>query len=371
MIRKISLFFVIILLVQPIIGSAMTVTPPELFYEFNEEASLSQTIKVVNTGNEVKTFRVYLEDEYTEYLNWTDIFPSEFTLQPNAEQEITVTISPTSNQKEDFDFKINILSSTGSNLNTGVKVRAHINFPDEEKQDNDVNNNDKKISSGGGSGGSSTGEKYENIEHKEVNQQFVKMDSKIIYEFNDDKNTIQQIQFTALKNSGNIKATIEILKNTSTFATEKPNGNVYKNLNIWVGNTGFANPNNVEDIFIEFKIDKKWIEENDIVESSIQMLRYNNNNWNELSTTKIDEDDTHIYFRSKTPGFSPFAIIGYNEEEVVSNENSQKGMVMIDSEENHIEQPVSETRSSTLPTLNVVATGMLFLCAYLFVRRDH
>jgi PGF-pre-PGF domain-containing protein len=172
-------------------------------------------------------------------------------------------------------------------------------------------------SSGGGSGGSgSSGEKYENIEIKDVVRKQIVIDKEITYEFKEESNAIDTITFTALQNAGEILATIEVLKDTSSLVKTAPSGRVYQNMNIWVGKFGFATSNNIADAKIGFKVEKSWIEENDIVVSMIRLCRYYDDVWNPLPTKKIGEDDKYIYFEAKTPGFSPFSIIGSTEEEV-------------------------------------------------------
>ena len=69
---------------------------------------------------------------------------------------------------------------------------------------------------------------------------------------------------------------------------------------------------------IEFKVNKSWINENDIDETTITLNRYSNitGNWRALPTTKIEGDNTSLYFESETPGFSLFAVSG--EKKTVS-----------------------------------------------------
>jgi len=63
---------------------------------------------------------------------------------------------------------------------------------------------------------------------------------------------------------------------------------------------------------IEFKVNKSWINENDLDETTITLNRYSNitGNWCVLPTTKIEEDNTSLYFESETHGFSFFAVSG-------------------------------------------------------------
>lgn len=69
---------------------------------------------------------------------------------------------------------------------------------------------------------------------------------------------------------------------------------------------------------IEFKVNKTWINESNIDETTITLNRYSNitGNWRALPTTKIEEDNTSLYFESETPAFSFFAVSG--EKKTVS-----------------------------------------------------
>jgi len=166
-----------------------------------------------------------------------------------------------------------------------------------------------RSSGSSGGGGGTTGEKYENIAVKEVQGIFVNAGSRVSYEFSKDGNAITSVRFDALKNSGNIQAIVETLKGRSSFAKADAPGNVYQQMNIWVGTTGFVNPENVENLFIGFKVKKSWLEENDADAASMKLYRYADGSWNGLSTSVVGEDDAYVYFESLTPGFSPFAIV--------------------------------------------------------------
>ena len=60
---------------------------------------------------------------------------------------------------------------------------------------------------------------------------------------------------------------------------------------------------------VEFKVNKSWISDNDINETTIKLNRYNGN-WTVLHTSKLSEDEVSSYFEAETPGFSLFAISG-------------------------------------------------------------
>jgi len=67
----------------------------------------------------------------------------------------------------------------------------------------------------------------------------------------------------------------------------------------------------LEEIIFEFKVPFTWINGSlKINESSILLMRYHNDTWNTLNTTKINKSETYIFFNASTPGFSTFAVVG-------------------------------------------------------------
>jgi PGF-pre-PGF domain-containing protein len=61
---------------------------------------------------------------------------------------------------------------------------------------------------------------------------------------------------------------------------------------------------------IEFKVNKSWLNASSIDEATIILSRYSDHHWDALPTVKIGEDNTSLYFKAVTPGFSSFAISG-------------------------------------------------------------
>jgi hypothetical protein len=105
-------------------------------------------------------------------------------------------------------------------------------------------------------------------------------------------------------------AIVEMLKGKSNLVSRMPSDEVYKSLNIWVGNGGFGDSNNIENAIVCFKVEKSWIQDKKIDRSYITLNRYNDGKWNPLSTNLSEENDKYVYFTAGTPGFSPFAITG-------------------------------------------------------------
>jgi len=52
-------------------------------------------------------------------------------------------------------------------------------------------------------------------------------------------------------------------------------GNVYRNVNIWIGTSGFATPRNINDAIIRFRVENSWISSH----NDIKLLRWDGSNW--------------------------------------------------------------------------------------------
>ena len=175
-------------------------------------------------------------------------------------------------------------------------------------------------SGGGGGGGGDTGENAENIELKEVNKLYITGNSDVKYTFADSDNPIKAISYTSLKNAGFISSTIEVLKDVSTTVSDKPDGIIYRNMNIWIGKAGYATESNMEDMKISFGVLKSWVRVNGIETNDIRLNRYHDDEWQILETEMTGEDDDFYFFEATTPGFSPFSITANVADEIYGSE---------------------------------------------------
>lgn len=74
----------------------------------------------------------------------------------------------------------------------------------------------------------------------------------------------------------------------------------------------------IEKVTIQFKVEKSWIDDNNIDVNTIKLNRYSEGKWSALTTVRIDEDGTYFYFEAESLGLSTFAITG--EEKVAPSE---------------------------------------------------
>lgn len=162
--------------------------------------------------------------------------------------------------------------------------------------------------SGGGGGGVGSPESTRNVELKEISNEQVFKGIHTCFTFKGEANEIVTVKFDPKKNFGKTTAIVEILKNTSSIVKEPAPGTVYRNVNIWIGNSGFSSQENFENASINFRVSRAWIAEQGGSKDTVALYRYSEEVWNSLPTTFSREDEVYFYFTAETPGFSPFAI---------------------------------------------------------------
>ncbi|MDD2439843.1 MAG: PGF-pre-PGF domain-containing protein [Methanosarcinaceae archaeon] len=161
--------------------------------------------------------------------------------------------------------------------------------------------------SGGRRGGSF--EPANNIEIKELSQQFITNGKPVIFIFPQNVTCITSVKFDPKISAGKTTTIVEILKNKSEMVSDLPAGLVYKNINIWVGNAKTTNPETLENARVAFRVEKAWLSEIEMETTALFLFRYEANNWTQLSTKQSGEDENYLYFESNTSGFANFAIV--------------------------------------------------------------
>ncbi len=92
-----------------------------------------------------------------------------------------------------------------------------------------------------------------------------------------------------------------------------PSGTVYKNINIWVGTSGFAVPKNIKEAVIKFRVENSWITSNNLASSDVNLVKWDGSKWAQIDTSEKNKDATYTYYEAKTDSFSAFAITGLKE----------------------------------------------------------
>jgi PGF-pre-PGF domain-containing protein len=227
---------------------------------------------------------------------------------------------------------------------------------------------------GGGGGGSSSGESAENILFKDVLAVNAMMDTVTTFEFNNEMNDILYVRYLSLKNSGKISTTIEVLKSTSGFTKSAAPDITYRNINIWVGKTGYATEGNIKDPVIGLRVSREWVLNNAIDPYTIRLNRYFGGFWEELVTEQTGSDDSYLYFEAKTPGFSPFAITA--KQFALATQGGEPDALLQEMEANTVSLVLGEKYDSAGSGKYVLSgavlglSGITLTAYYLFRRRQ-
>ncbi len=227
------------------------------------------------------------------------------------------------------------VSLSASNENGNVSKTAIITVQNEKSSHT-------SSGSGGGSAGvGSSPEPQSNIEVKELSQAFITNGKHVKFDFPRNATPIVSVSFDSKKTAGKTSTIVEMLKGKSTLVSGLLSGEVYKYLNIWVGNSGFGDSNNIANAVINLKVEKTWIQDKKIDQSSITLNRYNDQKWNSLPTNLSGEDDKYLYFTAKTSGFSHFAI---------TSKTTASGTTLQPATGNKTWSAVNDTKNNTINT---------------------
>ncbi|MHC1754391.1 MAG: NosD domain-containing protein [Methanosarcina sp.] len=156
------------------------------------------------------------------------------------------------------------------------------------------------------------------------------------FNFNNPVSGVLGLSFTSQQYSGNVIVRIEVLDGVSG---EKPEGEVYQQMNILVGNERFESGSNINGASINFRVSKSWVEENNIDVSTIKINRFHGEEWNALVTEMTGEDEEFYYFTAETPGFSRYAVTGDKlGTEIITPAEEETGTVTGEEQTNGVEK---------------------------------
>lgn len=129
---------------------------------------------------------------------------------------------------------------------------------------------------------------------------------------------IDRLSFNVNKKLYSVRVNIKALNKTSTPV--KISGEVYQYLNLSTENLNDSDL--AEPVEIKFKVSKLWLEQKDVDKDDISLYRYKEK-WNKLDTEIEIEDNSTVFYVSKTPGFSIFAIAAEKAEEIKPKEEKK------------------------------------------------
>lgn len=152
---------------------------------------------------------------------------------------------------------------------------------------------------------------------------------KVEFEINSTQIPITNVVFVLGEKATD--AFLEIEKEgTKPPETSEPPGEVYGYITIY---SDGISEKLVGNISINFKVERSWIEENNISPSSMTLMRFVSSEWKKLQTEMVGSSGGHYYYISESPGFSFFSITG---KEIVCVPNSRR------CSENHLQKCKSD-----------------------------
>ncbi len=228
-------------------------------------------------------------------------------------------------------------------------------------------------SGSGGAGGST--ELQSNVEIKELSQAFIASGQSVKFDFPQKATSVVYVSFDSKKTAGKTTTIAEMLKSKSTRVSELPADEIYKHMNIWVGNSGYATEKNIENAVVCFKVEKSWIQDKNIDKSSITLSRYRDKTWNKLPTSLSNEDNNYLYYTAQTPGFSPFTITGKTTAKEAMNDTQTKpnaGNATANAEqipEQKLSSNTSGKQNTKAPGFEMASGIICLLCIFLYKKR--
>jgi PGF-pre-PGF domain-containing protein len=322
----------------------------------NAGANATYTLTLRNNGTDPDSYNLTVDNPDNASVAALNT-SGNITLAANAIQTLLLNVTYTTSGT----FRVNVTARSNNDTTKFMFINTTTTVP------NTITGSGNSGSGGGGGGGPS-GENYSNIIVKENYDSFIFKDITTSYAFTNNSNPLKFVNITGNTSAGEINTAVEVLKGTSTLVNISPPGIVYKNINIWVGTTGFATPKNIKTAAVEFHVDKNWIKENNIDSSNIKLVRYDTNNkeWVNLPTNKIGENATEIYYQGETDRFSSFAIVG-EKNPVLAKISQAPSPVATAGETPAVSESPGKETGSLVPILTY--TLVFFVIVYAFRKK--
>ncbi len=145
------------------------------------------------------------------------------------------------------------------------------------------------------------------------------------------------------------KATVTIRKVENKTELPKELENAYEYMEITLDN---ILSEDVDGATLEFKVSNTWLTQNNI--ESISLMRYTGS-WTELPTQLISSDENYSHYRSETPGFSFFAVVGKaspqeRSTQQIAEETTETVQVAEEIQQPQAEETAGETVTPLLQT---------------------
>lgn len=221
---------------------------------------------------------------------------------------------------------------------------------------------------GGGDGGGGfapTGSPYCTSFIRELRDGFLKSNSPTTYTFRTQDFGIYEVVITPAKTLGlvDIKVVkcISDLKGVSQFP-----GIRYIFNDVWASAKELSLDDSIVSLTLRFKVDKSWLLDNNIADSSMKLSWYNGDQWIYLETDIINRDDKYVYHEAITNKLGPFIIgtisIQRSFPQITVNPTGE--LIKNSVQEEMIHEtivPESTPGTSSSKTLNILVTLLIIV----------
>ncbi|MCZ7359195.1 MAG: PGF-pre-PGF domain-containing protein, partial [Candidatus Methanoperedens sp.] len=216
---------------------------------------------------------------------------------------------------------------------------------------------------GGGGGGGTSNENYPNIEIKEKYDLHIFKDKVTSYTFTNRSNPVVHVNITGNLSAGEVTTSVEVLRNTSSLVKTPAPGSVYKNVNIWVGTSGFTNSKNIKEGVVAFRVLNSWLESNSLAGGEIKLVKWDGGSWVQLETSQRNRDSTYTYFEAKTITFGNLAITGLKGEAASTAKPDIET-----TEKPSVTQTIADKKNG-IPGFELVLAASALSAIYMFCRK--
>lgn len=235
-------------------------------------------------------------------------------LEFDARDNLTHTVNTTINheiQQNTILFEdghqtgnANITTTGTKNNDTTNTFNITINEVEEEQEEEQDSASGGGAGGGGGGGGAlppSTNDEEEDEEEEEERVVEEQVAERVIEIRETDTRVLRGIRAQSKKTDFTVN--VEEVETTPVNFER----NTYRSFRIEAND-------NVSNASIDFETSKQWLEQNNLTPQDVALYRLNNE-WEELETTILEENQTHIFYEAFTPGFSYFTI-GEKQREI-------------------------------------------------------
>lgn len=221
----------------------------------------------------------------------------------------TNTTTFTSSATETRYFAITSIDDGGNQNNSLVPNGTVKNFGSVSLNYTSSDTSGGSSGGGGGGGGGTPTAELAGIKYAKV-WSTISADAVVEMEINKEGIDLTKISFVAKSTKNNVEISVTKLQDEPDVGT--PDNTVYQYIYI---NKENIEDENLSDLRVRFRIEKKWLNSNNADYEDVRLLRFQDDEWKELSPLMTSTDELYYHFSVDLPGLSYFAIALKKAEE--------------------------------------------------------